>query len=148
MQNPIQKFRQRSIVFEKTSILSENMKTLTSSNYPTVQYFLLKLCTRFLLTSVYKEVSQIFFILFRSCFICKHLKDLVSTRSLFTFLLITQDLNKNQKNPEHPFVDIVKQKKCAKFQQTILNSMVVGARQSFQFFRQKSWFLGNNRPLP
>ena len=26
--------------------------------------------------------------------------------------------------------------------------MVVGARQSFQFFRQKTWFLGNNRDLP
>ena len=26
--------------------------------------------------------------------------------------------------------------------------MVVGARQSFQFFRQKAWFHGNNSPLP
>ena len=49
MQNAIQKFRQSSIVFEKPGILSEN---LTSSNYPTVQYFLLKLRTRFLLTIV------------------------------------------------------------------------------------------------
>ena len=39
MQNPIQKFRQSSIVSEKPGILSENLKTLTSSNYPTVQYF-------------------------------------------------------------------------------------------------------------
>ena len=29
-----------------------------------------------------------------------------------------------------------------------LNSMVVGARKNFQFFGQKTWFLGNNRPLP
>ena len=36
----------------------------------------------------------------------------------------------------------------AKFQQKIFNSMVVGARQSFQFFRQKAWIHGNNRPLP
>ena len=43
MQNAIQKFRQSSIVFEKPGILPENLKTLTSSNYPTVQYFLLKL---------------------------------------------------------------------------------------------------------
>ena len=47
----------------------------------------------------------------------------------------------NEKNPEHPFVDIVKYKTCAKFQQKILNSMVVGAPQSFQFFRQKPGFL-------
>ena len=25
--------------------------------------------------------------------------------------------------------------------------MVVGARQNFRFFRQKTWFLGNNRAL-
>ena len=37
---------------------------------------------------------------------------------------------------------------CAKFQQKILNSNVVGARQSFQFFTQKTWFLGKNRPSP
>ena len=42
MQNATQKFRQSSIVFKKPSILSENLKTLMSSNYPTVQYFLLK----------------------------------------------------------------------------------------------------------
>ena len=36
MQNSILKFRQSSIVFEKPGILSENLKTLTSSNYPTV----------------------------------------------------------------------------------------------------------------
>ena len=60
MQNHIQKFGQNAIVFEKPGILPENLKTLTSSNYPTVQYFLLKLCTRFLLTNVYKRVSGIF----------------------------------------------------------------------------------------
>ena len=37
---------------------------------------------------------------------------------------------------------------CAKFQQKILNSNVVGARQSFRFFTQKTWFLGKNRPSP
>ena len=35
-------------------------------------------------------------------------KDLVSTHSLFTLLLITQDLNKIKKNPTHSFVDITK----------------------------------------
>ena len=36
MQNAIEKFRQSSTVFEKPGVLSENLKTLTSSNYPTV----------------------------------------------------------------------------------------------------------------
>ena len=66
MQNTIQKFRQSSIVFEKPGILSENLEILTSSNYSTVQYFLLKRRTRFLLTNVYKSVCGIFLILFRS----------------------------------------------------------------------------------
>ena len=35
-------------------------------------------------------------------------KGLVSTHSQKPFLLITQDLNKIKKNPEHPLVDIVK----------------------------------------
>ena len=54
------KFRQSSIVFEKPGILPEKLKTLTSSNYATVQYFLLKLRTRFLLTIVYKRMCGIF----------------------------------------------------------------------------------------
>ena len=36
---------------------------------------------------------------------------------------------------------------CAKFQQKIMNTMIVGARQSFQFFRQKTCFFWNNRGL-
>ena len=60
MQNTIQKFRQSSIVFKKPGILSENLKTLTNSDYLTVQYFLLKLRTRFLLINVYKRVCGIF----------------------------------------------------------------------------------------
>ena len=62
MQNPIQKFRENSIVFKKPGILSENLIILTSSNYPTVQYFLLKLRTCFLLINVYKRVCGILLI--------------------------------------------------------------------------------------
>ena len=98
MQNTIQKFRQSSIVFEKTSIFSKNLKTLTSSKYPTVQYFLLKLRTRFLLTIVYKRVCGTFFYLDLELF-AKIKKDVVFTHSLFTLLLITQDLNKIKKIP-------------------------------------------------
>ena len=55
MQNTLQTFRQSSLVFEKPGTSFENVKTLTTSNYPTVQYLLLKLRTRFLLTSVYTK---------------------------------------------------------------------------------------------
>ena len=37
MQNPIQKSRQSSIVYEKPSVLSEKNKNLTSSHYRRVQ---------------------------------------------------------------------------------------------------------------
>ena len=62
MQNPLQKFRQSSIFLEKPGILSEKLKTLTSSNYPTVQYFLLKVCTRFLLANVKGCVDFFYFV--------------------------------------------------------------------------------------
>ena len=146
MQNPFKKFRQSSIIFEERRTLFENVETLASSNYPRVWYFLLKFCTRFPLTNVYKRMFMIFYFifLFRSWVICKNLETPVFAQSFFTFLLIIQVLNKIKKKPQHIFVDI-KKETFAKFQQKILNSVTVGARQSFQFCRQITWFLGNNR---
>ena len=60
---------------------------------------------------------------------------------------ITHYLNKIKKSSEHSFVDSGKKETCAKFQQKILNSMVVGVSQSFQIFRQKTWFLEDDRVL-
>ena len=76
MQNPIQRFRQSSIDFEKPGILSGKLKILSSSNYRRVQYFLLGFCTLFLFTNVYKRLFGIYFILFRSWFIYKYKKRL------------------------------------------------------------------------
>ena len=53
MQNSIQNFRQSSIVFEKPDVLFEKLKTLVSSNYHMVEYFLVRLSTHFLLTNIY-----------------------------------------------------------------------------------------------
>ena len=105
MQNAIQKFRQNSVVFEKPGILSENLKTLTSSNYPAVQYFLLKLCTRFLLTNVYKMMSGIFLNLFRSWVINKNVKRRGFHALVFYILISNSRSKQNKKNPRHPFVD-------------------------------------------
>ena len=147
MQIPRQKFRRNSIIFEKPGFFSKKLKTLTSSNYHRVQYFLLKLCTRFLLTNVYKSVRGIFFILFRSWVICKNLKRPGFYTLVFYTFINNSRSKQNKKNPEQAFVDIVKQETCAKFKQKLLNFEAVGARQSFQFFRQIAWFLGNNRAL-
>ena len=99
MQNPIQKFRQSSILFEKPGILFENLKTLTSSNYPIIQYFLLKLRTHLLLTNVYKRVSGI-------CLFCLDLelfpkikKGLVSRHLLFNTFINNSRSKPNKKNP-------------------------------------------------
>ena len=69
-----------------------------------VQYFLLKLRTRFLLTNVYNNVFGIFYILFRSCVIKIPGFDTL----VLYILLVTQDLNKMKKNPKRAFVDIAK----------------------------------------
>ena len=99
MQNTIQNL-DKTIAFEKPGILSEYLKTLTSSNYLAFQYFLLKLRTHFLLTSVYRRVCGIFLFCLDLELFAKIKKDLVSTHSFFTLLLITQDLNKIRKIPQ------------------------------------------------
>ena len=78
MQNPIQKFRQSSIVFEKPGILFENLKT--SHTFPVYQ------CLQ-------ERVRD--FILF-----CSDLEVFAKTKKtwflhtrFFTFLLTTQDTN-------------------------------------------------------
>ena len=64
------------------------------------------------------------------------------------FILVNNSCSKqSKKNPQQPFVDIVKLEICAKFQQKLLNSKVAGARQSFQFPIQNTWFLENNGTL-
>ena len=86
MQNIMQKFRQSSIVFEKPGILYENLKILTSS-FAHVFYLPMSTegCVGFF--KFYLDIELF----------AKTKEDLVSTHSLFTILLITQDLNK--KNP-------------------------------------------------
>ena len=44
---------------------------------------------------------------------------------------MAQNLSKIKENHEHPFVDLGELEKCANFYQKLLNSMVVGAHQSF-----------------
>ena len=118
----MQTFRQNSIVFEKPGILSENLKTLNNSNCPSWSYsifllkininscnininiialiFLLKLHTRFLLTNVYKRCVGFFWFCLDLELFPKTEKDLFFfTYSFFTFLLITQDLNKIREIP-------------------------------------------------
>ena len=100
MQNTIQNFTKPNFtVFKKSRNLSEHLKTLTSSNYPSVQYLLLKLRIRFLLTNVYKRMCDFLKFYLHLELFAKIKKDLVSAQSYFTLSLITQDLNKTKKIP-------------------------------------------------
>ena len=72
------------------------------------------------------------------------LRKLVSVRvqkpGHFHFLQITQDLNKIKKILNTLFQTFVRRKRVQNFNK-------VRACQNFQFFRQNTWFLENNRAL-
>ena len=60
MKNPIQKFRQSPIVLEKPGNFVWKYESCDKLQLPYSSIFLLKLCTRFLPTNVYKRVCGIF----------------------------------------------------------------------------------------
>ena len=103
-----------------------------------------------ILNNVYKRVFRVCFILFRSRVINKKIKNLVSVGvckpGFFQFLQITQDLNKIKKNSQIAFC---KHRRVGNVCNILAKSIriIVGARQSFQFFRQNIWFLQSNKAL-
>ena len=107
MQNTIQKFRQSYTVFQKAGILPENLKTLTSSNFPTVQYFCWKFAHVFYIPMSTKRCVGFFFS-FRSWVICKNLKRPGFYTLVFYTFINNSRSKQNKKNPTHPFVDITK----------------------------------------
>ena len=124
MQNPIQKFRQSSIIFEKLGIL----KHWKLWRAPTTIEFN-NFCWNFAhvpYLPISKRGCGIFLFGLQLELFAKIKKYLISIHSQRPVLLIAHDLNK--KNPSHSFVDIRKMETCAKFQQKIVNSTVVGAR--------------------
>ena len=97
-----------------------------------------------------KKGCSAFFLFYLDLEFIKKVKILVSVSvwkvGLFYFLQITQDLNTRKSN-EHSFEDIGNSETCEKFQQKMLNSMVVCFSQSFQFSRQNTLFLKNSEVL-
>ena len=98
MENTIQKFKQSFIVFEKSGILSKNLKTLTSSNYPTVNIFCRNFAHVFHLPMSTKGCVGFFLFYLDLELFAKINKDLVSTHSFFTLSLIIHNLNKIKKS--------------------------------------------------
>ena len=77
------------------------------------------------------------------CLFCLELELFAKIKKIPGFYRLTETMfiknsrsKQNKKNPTHPFVDIHKTETYAKFQQKILNSTLVGARESSQFSRQ------------
>ena len=108
----------------------------TSHTFPTYHCLKMGVCNFFnfiQILSYFQKIKKTWFLHTRFC----------------TFINNSKS-KQNKENATHSFVDITKQKTCVKFQQKKKKkkSMVVGARQSFQFFRQKTWCRGNNRGLP
>ena len=99
MQNPIRRFRQSAIVFEKPGVLSENLKTLISPTTLQFNIFCWNLAHLSYLPISTKWFAGVFLFCLDLELFAKTKKDLVSTHSIVTLLLITQDLNKIKKIP-------------------------------------------------
>ena len=104
MQNPIQKFKQSSIVFEKPGILSENLKTLTSSNYPTVNIFCWNFAHVSYLPMSTKECVG-FFLFYLDLEYLQNLKRPGFYALVFKIFINNSRSKQNNKNSAHPFVD-------------------------------------------
>ena len=103
MQNTIQKFRQGSIVFEKAGIYSENLKTLTSSNYPAVLNIFFWYFSHVSYLPMSTKGCVGFFFLFRSWVICKNYKR-PGFYTLAFYIFINNSRSKQNKKTVHSFL--------------------------------------------
>ena len=100
MQNPIQKFRQSSIVFEKPVFFIRKIENFDELQL--LQYFLLKLM------NVYKKVFGIFFLFCLDLgLFAKQKRPGFYTLVFYTFIN-NSGSKQDKKNPENPLVDIIK----------------------------------------
>ena len=108
MQNTIQKFRESSIVFEKTGIFSENWKLGRTPTILQFNIFCWNFAHAFYLPMSAKGCVGIFFISFRSWITCQSLK-IPGFYTLVFYTFINNSRSKqNKKDPTHPLVDITK----------------------------------------
>ena len=98
MQNTIIKIRQNSIVFEKPGILPEIWKLWRAATILHFNIFCWNFAHVFYLPMSTEGCVGVLFYLDLELF-AKIKKELVSTHSFFTLLLITEDLNKIKKIP-------------------------------------------------
>ena len=97
MQNPIQKFRQSSVFFEKQVFCIKNWKLWPAPTTIDFNIFCWTFAHVLYLPVSTKECGG-FFILFRTWVICQNQNNLVSKHSQKLRLSITQDLSKIKKS--------------------------------------------------
>ena len=103
MQNPMEEYRQSSIVFKKLGILPENLKTLYKLQLPCSSIFLAETSHRLpTYQCLRKDVQDFFYFVWILSYLQKLKRPGLYTL-LFTFLLITQDLHKIKKKPQTSF---------------------------------------------
>ena len=98
MQNPIQKFRQSSIVFEKQVFCLKIWKLWRALTILQFNIFYWNFAHVFYLPMSTSECVGLFKFYLDLELFAKIKKDLVSSHSIFTLLLITQNLNKIKKS--------------------------------------------------
>ena len=110
MQNPTQRFRQSSsIVFKKPGVLSDKLKSLTSSNYHRVNIFDGILHSFHTYQCLQNRVWDFFLFCLDLDLFARIKKDMVSFCTLTEIRFVNNSRSKqNKKNPEHRFIDIVK----------------------------------------
>ena len=120
----------KALAFPRNQVICLN-------NWTTIKFniFCWNFAHVFVLRISTKWCVRIFFILFRSWVIDKPgFCEWVET-SYFFILTNNSSSKQNKKNSTDHFVDNGQSGTCAKFQQKLLKSVVVGACENFQFFR-------------
>ena len=100
MQNNIQKFRKSFIAFEKPSILSESFENFDELELSYHSIFFAETLHKFSTHQCLQKGLRDFFLFHLDLELFAEIeKDLVSTHSFYTILLITQYLNKIKETP-------------------------------------------------
>ena len=123
----------KTLISKKPGHFLEKLKTLIAATTIEFNVFLMKFCTHFCLTYVYKMV----FLIFK-----KILFQFLSVfRNLVFFILASSKQNKKVPNT---LLQILVSMKHVQYFNKNSCYLVVVARQNFQFFRENTWFLKNN----
>ena len=147
MRNPIHKFSWSSIVFGKSVFCLKNWKFWRAPTTIEFNVFCWNFAHASYLSISTKGCSRFFFLLFRSWVISKKEKRPGFYILVFYIVINNSRSKQNKKKSRTHFCRHWSLENVCKSSTKISNFVIVGADQSFQFFWQIVWFLGNDRAL-